>query len=210
MALNWSKLRLTNPTSLSDQLNMLGDFTGIDALNSAGSFVSELPRKLFNSIPGVGKTYVSSDSLPNQADLYDENYYRTLALMEKQEEFQRVANASAMDFNAEQAKIAREFSRELSDTAWQRAVSDMKKAGLNPALAYSQGPASTPGAASASGVSSSGASGSLSDTGYQYYNNLHDMFTTLINSATSIMKSFINGENAVNAASVTRKTQRIR
>lgn len=54
-------------------------------------------------------------------------------------------------FNADQAQKQMDFQKMMSGTAYQRAHADMKAAGLNPMLAYSQGGASTPQGAAASG-----------------------------------------------------------
>lgn len=56
-----------------------------------------------------------------------------------------LANAAS----AHQAHLNRRFVKNMSNTAHQREVADLKAAGLNPALAYGMGGASTPGGSSA-------------------------------------------------------------
>lgn len=111
----------------------MGFFSGIaDAVKGVVGGIGDVISSPVSSLLGSGLEYLGG----RQANA------QTAASTAQQLAFQREENQRAMD-----------FSERMAGTSYQRVVKDLRKAGLNPALAYGQGGAATP-----SGVTSSGAS----------------------------------------------------
>lgn len=92
----------------------------------------------------------SSESFNNQEVAQNNQLQRDLYFLEH-----------ANEFNAVEAQKTRDFEERMASTAYQRAVEDLRKAGLNPILAYQNGGSSTPQVGNAS------SSGSRSSSNYQ-------------------------------------------
>lgn len=107
----------------------------------------------------------------NSQSMLKQMGYNTLqAIM--QGVYNHIENSVAMNYNSAEALANREWQEHMSSTAYQRAVEDMKKAGLNPILAFANGGASTPGGSAGTisgasmGLASSSALGVSRSSGF--------------------------------------------
>lgn len=108
-----------------------------------------------------------------------------------------------MDFNHNEALLQREWEERLSNTAYQRAITDMKAAGINPILAATNGGASTPSGASASGSALSAAMANTyadSISGGSSYSSSIDNFANALTTLGQSIVSAINGAGGVAGA----------
>lgn len=118
---------------------------------------------------------------------------------EKQRAWQDQQNSRAMLFESAEAEKSRQWQEMMSSTAYQRAMNDMKSAGLNPILAYQQGGASTTTGATASGFATGGASaqGAMATghkASYSKENIAMQFLTLMLSSALDVVGKFIPGK----------------
>lgn len=180
---NWDTL---NPNALSgfDILNNVGKLFGVSTHNNAALDI--INNSYSGTAPSSAIEKNNSDPLTSiQEDPQNQSITDSANSDENQEFWQGLAQSigeqqkQQMSYNERMTKMLMDWTTEMSNTAYQRAMNDMKKAGLNPILAYNQGGASTPSVTPSSYSLGGG-------------DSLSDFVNMITNGASNILKVIAN------------------
>lgn len=149
--------------NLSPKTDVFGNPVGSNQYNTTAN----------HAINTTAQNYFLNKSLN---DYYNHQDNAVKIQYDRELEAAKIASATS----AEEARKAREWVEKMSNTSYQRAVKDLIAAGLNPALAYSQGGASTPSAAVGTAYKANSSASNYNTGGY------FNVLSSAISSATQL------------------------
>lgn len=164
-------------------MELLGDYSSMYTSTPTSNFRGEFGKTWLGKFLGYNDNADQMDWQRQEQSANNAFYRDMLALREQ--------NA----FNSAEAQKQRDFEERMSSTAYQRAMEDMKLAGLNPVLAFQQGGASTPAGSAASSGSAGSRSGSPSprnSDGFQVALGIAKLVAGIVSKSASLTASGIS------------------
>lgn len=132
-------------------------------------------------------------STPNDEGYLDELFTSQKKMMEEAQLYNSAEALKNRNFQSNEAELQRNWQTQMSNTAYQRAMADMKAAGLNPILAYSQGGANVSGTALPTGSAAS-VNVAGGDSASDILSAVADMIDSIMgNSAKGIVRKAVSG-----------------
>ena len=204
-------------SGLISGLNSAAKYAGAGSRANAVSSGAQKAAAAFNQSSADNANSINQQTLASQYG------YNSAAWADAAAWNENMFNQS-MEFNAEQARLNREWQERMDNTKYQRAIKDMKSAGLNPVLAVtgngvSVGSGGGGASASISAPSMGAASGGLlgandaSISGYtgqmEYYAGLMGLLGNAMNGISSALAAFGNmpGDMIKSVADLLGKTE---
>ena len=117
------------------------------------------------------------------------DYQRSLESAIRAEKNSAREAAKAREWSAEQARILREWQTEMSNTAYSRAVADLKSVGINPYAIGLFKQMSTPAGTAGQSFAAQSFTGNTYNTGSTGFHELSQMIQTLFEEYMSTIRS---------------------
>ena len=184
-------------SQIGDTIRTAGGYYNIVAPNTPGA--SYNPDSKFWSVKVDTPEYLQSAKA-----MTNENNQLLQNASDNANAISQNSSAQQYAYNSAEAEKSRNWQEQMSNTSYQRAVEDLKKAGLNPVLAAFNGGASTPTGATASGSSYTGQKAEVDTNLLGLYGSLMQV---MMNNETSKDIAKIQAETALQTARLSSAAQ---